>query len=96
MCLRLQRTPDICKCTGSDVQRPPPFPFPLFKLLFIIMYQFLMLRLKVVNEISLLMCEYEKVDNAIEENPKNVCDANRPYRMTQAGMMSKFRKLHLR
>ena len=37
-----------------------------------------------------------KVDYAIKENPKDVCDANRPYRITQAGMMSKFRKLHLR
>ena len=63
---------------------------------FTIIYEFLMLRLKVVNEISLLMFDSEKVDYAIKENPKDVCDENRPYRITQAEMMSKFRKWHLR
>ena len=61
---------------------------------FTIIYEFLMLRLKVVNEISLLMFDSEKVDYAIKENPKDVCDENRPYRITQA--VSKFRKWHLR
>ena len=42
------------------------------------------------------MFDSEKVDYAIKENPKDVCDENRPYRITQAGMMSKFRKWHLR
>ena len=55
-----------------------------------------MLRLKLVNEISLIMFDSEKVDYAIKENPKDVCDENRPYRITQAEMMSKFRKWHLR
>ena len=63
---------------------------------FTIIYEFLMLRLKVVNQISLLMFDSEKVDYAIKENPKDVCDENRPYRITQAGMTSKFRKWHLR
>ena len=44
-----------------------------------------MLRLQVVNEISLLMFDSEKVDYAIKENPKDVCDENRPYKITQAG-----------
>ena len=61
-----------------------------------IINEFLMLPLKVVNEISLLMFDSEKVDYAIKENRKDVCDENRPYRITQAGMMSKFRKWHLR
>ena len=55
-----------------------------------------MLHLKVVNEISLLMLDSEKVDYAIKENPKDVCDENRPYSITQAGMMAKFRKWQLR
>ena len=38
----------------------------------------------------------EKVDYASKENPKDVRDENRPYRIPQAGMMSKFRKWHLR
>ena len=42
------------------------------------------------------MFDSEKVDYAIKENPKDVFDENRPYRITQAGMMSKFRKWHLR
>ena len=63
---------------------------------FTIINEFLMLPLKVVNEISLLMFDSEKVDYAIKENPKDKCDENRPYRITQAGMMSKFRKWHLR
>ena len=45
---------------------------------FTIVYEFLILRLKVVNEISLLMFDSEKVDYAIKENPKDVCDENRP------------------
>ena len=63
---------------------------------FTIIYEFLMLRLQVVNEISLLMFDSEKVDYAIKENLKDVCDENGPYRITQVGMMSKFRKWHLR
>ena len=61
---------------------------------FTIIYKFLMLHLNVVNEISLLLFDSEKVDYAIKEN--DVCDENRPYRITQAEMMSKFRKWHLR
>ena len=33
--------------------------------------------------ISLLMFDSEKVDYAIKENPKDVCDENRPYRISQ-------------
>ena len=42
------------------------------------------------------MFDSEKVDYAIKENSKDVCDENRPYSITQAGPMSKFRKWHLR
>lgn len=41
------------------------------------------------------MFDSEKVDYAIQENPKDVCDESRPYRITQVGMMSKFKKWHL-